>query len=192
MSTWLITGCSSGLGRSLAEAALARGHNVAVTAREAAKVNELADSYPDSALALPLDVTNHAQVEQAVGAAEQRFAAVDVLVNNAGYGYRAAIEEGDEADVQALFATHFFGPIALIKAVLPGMRARRHGTIVNVSSIAARIALAGTGYLAAAKAALEAMTAALRKEVAPLGINAMIVEPGAFRTSFIGPSLRPA
>ena len=184
MSTWLITGCSSGLGRSLAEAVLARGHSAAITARDAAKVQDLTDSFPHSALSLRLDVTDHAEVEQAVRAAEERFGAVDVLVNNAGYGYRAAIEEGDEADVHALFATHFFGPIALVKAVLPGMRARRYGTIVNVSSIAARICLAGTGYLAAAKAALEATTVALRKELKPLGINAMIVEPGAFRTNF--------
>jgi NAD(P)-dependent dehydrogenase (short-subunit alcohol dehydrogenase family) len=187
--TWLITGCSTGLGRALAEAALDHGVNVVVTARDAAKVQDLADAHPDSALALSLDVTDPAQVTAAVAASEERFGAVDVLVNNAGYGYRAAVEEGDDADVQQLFATNFHGPVAMIKAVLPGMRARRSGAIVNISSIGARISPAGSGYYSAVKAALEAMTASLRKEVEPLGITAMSVEPGAFRTDFAGRSL---
>jgi NAD(P)-dependent dehydrogenase (short-subunit alcohol dehydrogenase family) len=186
---WLITGCSTGLGRALAEAALDHGVNVVVTARDAATVQDLADAHPGSALALSLDVTDPAQVTAAVARAEERFGAVDVLVNNAGYGYRAAVEEGDDADVQRLFATNFHGPVAMIKAVLPGMRARRSGAIVNISSIGARISPAGSGYYSAVKAALEAMTASLRKEVEPLGITAMIVEPGAFRTDFAGRSL---
>jgi len=119
----------------------------------------------------------------------RRFGGVDVLVNNAGYGYRAAVEEGDDADVQRLFATNFFGPVALIKAVLPGMRERRSGAIVNVSSIGARICPPGSGYYAAAKAALEGMSGSLRKELRPLGITVMAVEPGAFRTDFAGRSL---
>jgi NAD(P)-dependent dehydrogenase (short-subunit alcohol dehydrogenase family) len=189
MSTWLITGCSSGLGRALAQAALARGASVAATARDPMSIQELVDAHPETALALPLDVTDSGQITQAVRETQQRFGAIDVLVNNAGYGYRAAVEEAGDTDVQALFATNFFGPVAMIKAVLPGMRARRNGTIVNVSSIGARRSPPGSGYYAATKAALEALTASLRKELEPLGIAAMIVEPGAFRTDFSGRSL---
>ncbi len=189
MTTWLITGCSTGLGRAFAEAALARGDQAVVTARDASSVQDLADKYPDRALAVALDVTDPAQVTAAVAAATDRFGGVDVLVNNAGYGYRAAVEEGGDADVERLFATNFFGTVAMIKAVLPGMRARRSGTIVNLSSIGARIAAAGSGYYAAVKAAVEGMTCALRTEVAPLGITAFAVEPGGFRTDFAGRSL---
>ncbi len=192
MTTWLITGCSTGLGRAFAQAALDRGHNAVVTARDAAKVQDLADAYPDTALALSLDVTDQEQVTTAVAAAIERFGAIDVLVNNAGYGYRAAVEEGEDAPVRQLFDTHFFGAVRTIKAVLPGMRARRTGTIVNISSIGARISPPGSGYYSAVKAAVEALTFSLRKEVAPLGITAMIVEPGAFRTDFAGRSLTQA
>jgi NAD(P)-dependent dehydrogenase (short-subunit alcohol dehydrogenase family) len=189
MSTWLITGCSTGLGRALAQAVLDRGDNAAVTARDAATVQDLADAHPGTALALSLDVTDTAAIARAARAAEERFGRVDVLVNNAGYGYRAAVEEGDEADVQRLFATNFFGPVALIKAVLPGMRARRSGAIVNISSIGARRTPEGSGYYAASKAALEGMSGSLRRELAPLGITVTAVEPGAFRTDFSGRSL---
>ena len=189
MATWLITGCSTGLGRAFAEAALARGDSVVVTARDAAKVRDLADAHPDSALALALDVTDDAQVTAVVAAAEERFGRVDVLVNNAGYGYRAAVEEGEDGPVRQLFDTHVFGTVRTIKAVLPGMRARRSGTIVNLSSIGARISPEGSGYYSAVKAAIEALTLSLRKEVAPLGITAMVVEPGGFRTDFAGRSL---
>ncbi|TCC57736.1 SDR family NAD(P)-dependent oxidoreductase [Kribbella pittospori] len=192
MTTWFITGCSTGLGRAFAEAVLGRGYNVVVTARDVAKVQDLADKYPDTALALPLDVANDAQVTAAVGAAEERFGAVDVLVNNAGYGYRAAVEEGEDDAVHQLFDTHVFGTVRTIKAVLPGMRARRTGTIVNLSSIGARICPEGSGYYSAVKAAIEALTLSLRKEVAPLGITAMVVEPGRFRTDFAGRSLTQA
>ena len=192
MTTWFITGCSTGLGRAFAEAVLDRGHNAVVTARDVAKVQDLADKYPGAALALPLDVTDDTQVSAAVRAAEDRFGAVDVLVNNAGYGYRAAVEEGEDDAVQRLFDTHVFGTVRTIKAVLPGMRARRSGTIVNLSSIGARICPEGSGYYSAVKAAVEALTLSLRKEVAPLGITAMVVEPGGFRTDFAGRSLTQA
>ena len=192
MTTWLITGCSSGLGRAFAAAALERGHDVVVTARDVAKVQDLAHAHPDHALALPLDVTDDEQVAAAVSAAEERFGGVDVLVNNAGYGYRAAVEEGPDEDVRQLFETHVFGSVRTIKAVLPGMRARHSGTIVNISSIGARISPEGSGYYSAVKAALEALTLSLRKEVAPLGITAMVVEPGGFRTDFAGRSLTQA
>ena len=189
MATWLITGCSTGLGRAFAEAVLAHGHNAVVTARDVAKVQDLADAHPDSAFAVALDVTDDDQVTAAVRAAEERFGAVDVLVNNAGYGYRAAVEEGEDAAVSQLFDTHVFGTVRTIKAVLPGMRSRRSGTIVNLSSIGARMSPVGSGYYSAVKAAVEALTLSLRKEVAPLGITAMVVEPGGFRTDFAGRSL---
>jgi NAD(P)-dependent dehydrogenase (short-subunit alcohol dehydrogenase family) len=189
MPTWLITGCSTGLGRALATAVLDRGDNAVITARDVAKVRDLADAHPGTALALSLDVTDAAQVADAARAAQARFGGIDVLVNNAGYGYRAAVEEGDDADIQQLFATNFFGAVAMIKAVLPGMRARRSGAIVNISSIGARITPEGSGYYAATKAALEGMSGSLRKELAPLGITVTAVEPGAFRTDFAGRSL---
>jgi NAD(P)-dependent dehydrogenase (short-subunit alcohol dehydrogenase family) len=189
MSTWLITGCSTGLGRAFAQAALDRGHEVVATARDVSQVQDLADVYPDTALAVALDVTDDEQVTAAVRAAEDRFGGVDVLVNNAGYGYRAAVEEGEDDAVRQLFDTHVHGTVRTIKAVLPGMRARGSGTIVNLSSIGARICPEGSGYYAAVKAAVEALTLSLRKEVAPLGITALVVEPGGFRTDFAGRSL---
>jgi NAD(P)-dependent dehydrogenase (short-subunit alcohol dehydrogenase family) len=136
-----------------------------------------------------LDVSVRADVFACVAEIEKRHGPVDVLVNNAGYGYRAAVEEGDDADVRALFETHFFGSVTMIKAVLPGMRARRAGAIVNVSSIGAQVTPPGSGYYAAAKAALEGMSGSLRGELRPLGISVTVVEPGGFRTDFSGRSL---
>lgn len=189
MSTWLITGCSTGLGRALADAVSGTGHNAIVTARNVSSVADLAETTPERVLAVALDVTRPDQVVSAVQQAEERFGGVDVLVNNAGYGYRAAVEEGDDADVHTLFETHFFGTVAMIKAVLPEMRARRRGAIVNISSIGAQLTPVGSGYYSAAKAAIEGLSGALRGELAPLGISVTIVEPGAFRTDFAGRSL---
>ena len=189
MSTWLITGCSTGLGRALAEAVISAGHNAVVTARAEAKLADLVEQAPERVLGAALDVTDPARVAAVVHQAEERFGGVDVLVNNAGYGYRAAVEEGDDADVRVLFETHFFGVVTMIKAVLPGMRARRAGAIVNVSSIGAQITPAGSGYYAAAKAAMEGMSGSLRGELEPLGISVTVVEPGGFRTDFSGRSL---
>lgn len=189
MTTWLVTGCSTGLGRAFAEAALERGHDVVVTARDVGTIEDLAARHPDHALAVPLDVTDDEQVRDAVAAATDRFGGVDVLVNNAGYGYRAAVEEGELEAVQQLIETHVLGSMRTTQAVLPGMRERRSGTIVNISSIGARLCPEGSGYYSAVKAAIEALTFALRKEVAPLGITAMGIEPGAFRTDFAGRSL---
>ncbi|MGV6477365.1 MULTISPECIES: oxidoreductase [Azotobacter] len=192
MTTWLITGCSSGLGCHLAHAVLQAGFNAVVTARNAATVQDIVAAYPDTAVAAALDVTDRAQVDAAVELAHTRFGGVDVLVNNAGHGYRAAVEEADEQEVAALFASNFFGAVSTIKAVLPGMRARRAGTIVNVSSIAGRLAMPGSAYYSATKFALEGLSDALRKEVEPLGIKVMVVDPGAFRTDFAGRSLQQA
>lgn len=189
MATWFITGCSSGLGRQLAVTALAAGFNVVVTARNPATLQDVAASYPEKALVASLDVTNEMMIKQVVQQAEQRFGSIDVLINNAGYGYRAAVEEGDSNQVANLFATNFFGAVSMIKAVLPGMRARHCGTIVNITSIGARLAMPGSGYYSATKFALEGLSDALRKEVDPLGIRVLIVEPGAFRTDFAGRSL---
>jgi len=190
MKTWLITGCSSGLGRHLAEAVLAAGHNAVVTARNATSVADLVAAHPGRALACALDVDSLESVQAAVAAAEQRFGAIDVLVNNAGYSYRGAVEEGDSDEIDALFRTNLFGAMEMIRAVLPGIRARRSGTIVNISSIAGQLSVAGTGFYSATKFALEGLSDALRKELAPLGIRVLIVEPGAFRTDFSGRSLR--
>jgi NAD(P)-dependent dehydrogenase (short-subunit alcohol dehydrogenase family) len=189
MSTWLTTGCSTGLGRAIAEAVLGAGHNAVVTARDATKVADLAAAAPQRVLAAALDVTVPEQIDSAVHQAEERFGGVDVLVNNAGYGYRAAVEEGDDAEIRTLFETHFFGTVAMIKAVLPGMRSRRGGAIVNISSIGAQLTPVGSGYYSAAKAAIEGLSGALRGELAPLGISVTVVEPGAFRTDFAGRSL---
>jgi len=189
MSTWLITGCSTGLGRALAEAVIAAGHNAVVTARDVAKVADLAEGDTDRVLPLPLDVTDLIQITNAVGQADETFGGIDVLVNNAGYGYRAAVEEGDDSDIRQLFETQFFGPVAMIKAVLPEMRARRSGAIVNISTIGVQIMPVGSGYYAASKAALEGISGALYGELKPLGISVTVVEPGGFRTDFAGRSL---
>ncbi|XKH57808.1 SDR family NAD(P)-dependent oxidoreductase [Citricoccus nitrophenolicus] len=188
MSTWFITGASSGLGRALAQHAAEAGHQVIATARNTSTLADLAAAHPDQVVVLPLDVTDPDSRQVAIASAENRFGGIDVLVNNAGYGYTAAVEEGEEAAVERLFATNFFGPAALIMAALPGMRRRASGTIVNVSSVGARFPIPGGGWYSAAKAALEGLSGALRKEVAPFGLSVVVVEPGSFRTDFRGRS----
>ena len=184
MTTWLITGCSTGFGRSLAKAALERGHRVAVTARDVERVKDLQDLYTTTALALALDVTNDASVQAAVGRVQDHFGAVDVLVNNAGYAYTGAVEEGEQQPVEAMFDTNFFGVLRMIQAVLPRMRQQRSGRIVNVSSIGTRITIPGGGFYSATKAAVEALSGSLRKEVADLGIDVVVVAPGVMDTDF--------
>ena len=187
---WFITGCSSGFGRALAELVLERGWRAAVTARDPRRIEELATDHGTRGLVLPLDVTDRAQIAAAVGAAEARFGAIDVLVNNAGYGYQTSVEEGDEAAIRALFETNLFALAALIRAVLPGMRAQRRGHIVNISSVGGFVGFPGSGYYAATKHAVEGLSDALAKEVGSLGIHVLCVEPGPFRTDFAGRSLR--
>ncbi|VVJ21409.1 Dehydrogenases with different specificities (related to short-chain alcohol dehydrogenases) [Amycolatopsis camponoti] len=187
---WFITGCSTGLGRALAEAVLDRGLRAVVTARDPARVADLVAKHGDRALALPLDVTDHAQVADAVKRAETAFGRIDVLVNNAGYGYLAAIEEGEDDEVRKLFDANVFGLADVTKAVLPGMRARRSGHVVNVSSLGGLAAFGATGYYHATKFAVEGLSESLAAEVAPLGIKVTIVEPAAFRTNWSGPSMR--
>lgn len=187
---WFITGCSGGLGRALAEAVLGQGMRAVVTARDPARVAGLAEAHGDRALALPLDVTDHDQVVDAVQRAEAAFGRIDVLVNNAGYGYLAAIEEGEDEEIRKLFDTNVFGLADVTRAVLPGMRARRSGHVVTVSSLGGLAAFGATGYYHATKFAVEGLSESLAAEVAPLGIKVTIVEPAAFRTGWSGPSMR--
>ena len=181
---WFITGCSSGFGRELVKQVLARGWKVAVTARDPSKVADLIAGREDQALAIALDVTDAANVEAAVKQAHEHFGRIDVLVNNAGYGYATSIEEGEADAVRALFETNFFGLAELIRRVLPIMRAQRSGYVVNFSSMAGLVGNPGTGYYAATKFAVEGLSDALAKEVADLGIKVLLVEPGPFRTGF--------
>jgi NAD(P)-dependent dehydrogenase (short-subunit alcohol dehydrogenase family) len=189
-SVWLITGCSTGFGRELAILLLKRGYRVVATARDKAKIDDIVASHEKSGLALKLDVDNQDQIDAAVKAAERRFGRIDVLVNNAGYGYLAAVEEGDDADVRAMFETNFFGLAAMTRAVLPIMRAQKSGAIVNISSMGGFIGFPGSGYYAATKFAVEGLSESLSKEVGPLGIKVIIVEPGPFRTDWAGRSLK--
>lgn len=186
---WFITGASSGLGRAVAEAVLERGWRTAVTSRNPKAVAALASRYGDRALALQLDVTDNASIDKAVSAAEARFGAIDVLVNNAGYGYLAAIEEGDDKEIRDQFETNVFGLVSVTKRVLPGLRSRRRGHIFNISSLGGLVAFAATGYYHATKFAVEALSESLAHEVGTLGIKVTIVEPGAFRTDWAGRSM---
>lgn len=188
--TWLITGCSQGLGRALAAHALERGDRVAVTARDRAAVRDLAAAHGDRALALRLDVTDPASVTAAVHACEQTFGHIDVLVNNAGYGYLAAVEEGEDAAVRALYDTNVHGVVTVLKAALPGMRARRSGHVVNISSFGGLAAFPATGHYHGTKFALEGLSESLAAELAPLGIAVTIAEPGGLRTQWAGTSMR--
>lgn len=189
-AVWLITGCSSGLGRALAEQVLDAGYRLVATARDAARLEDIIVRGGNRALAVALDVTNDAAIEAAVQAAEERFGAVDVLVNNAGYGYLAAIEEGEDDAVRALFETNVFGPWHLAKAVLPGMRDRGRGHVVNISSVGGMVTFPAVGFYHMAKFALEGFSETLAKEVEPFGIGVTVVEPGGFRTEFRGTSMK--
>lgn len=187
---WLITGCSTGIGREIAIAALKKGHRVVLTARKPATVEGLQAEYPDTSIAVALDVTKPEAIAAAVAAANERFGGIDVLCNNAAYGYMAAIEEGDDAEVRAMFETNFFGAVNTIKAVLPQMRTRRSGYIINISSQAGLMSNPGTAYYSATKHALEGLTEGLMREVKPFGIRVTAVEPGPFRTEWSGGSLK--
>ena len=187
---WLITGCSTGLGRALAEAVLKHGHRVAVTARNPAQVQDIVAAYPGTSISLQLDVADYGHIDRAVVATESKFGRIDVLVNNAGYGYLAAVEEGEEEEIRAMFETNFFGLAALIRRVLPGMRARKHGHIINVSSVGGLLGNPSAGYYNATKFAVEGLSEALAKEVEPLGLRVTVIEPGPFRTDWAGRSLK--
>ena len=189
---WFITGCSTGIGRALARRVLERGFRCVVTARDAAQIADIVAPHPATSLALALDVTDPAQRTAAIDRTQKAFGGIDVLVNNAGYGYSAAVEEGDEDEVRAMFDTNFFGLAAMTKTVLPLMRARGRGHVINISSVAGLVGNPASGYYNATKFAVEGMTEAMAKEVAPLGIRVTLIEPGPFRTDFQGRSIHVA
>ena len=186
---WFITGCSTGFGRELAEQVLARGERAVLTARKPGQLQDIAAKYPETSLALSLDVTDEQAIRQAVEDARAHFGRIDVLVNNAGYGYFSAIEEGEDEEIRRQFETNVFGLISLTRHVLPEMRQRRGGHIVNVSSVGGLMAFPATGYYHATKWAVEGFSESLAKEVGPLGVKVIIVEPGRFRTDWAGRSV---
>ena len=183
---WFITGCSTGFGRELATHLLERGFRTVVTARNPEDVQDLACK--GKALVLKLDVTDQEQVDAAIKTAEEKFGHIDVLVNNAGIGYFAAVEESEELEVRLMFEVNVFGLSRMIHAVLPGMRKQRSGFIVNISSIGGLCGFPSLGYYNATKFAVEGLSEALGKEVEPLGIKVMLVEPSGFRTDWAGRS----
>lgn len=184
---WLVTGTSSGFGRSIAGAAVSRGDTVIATARRLETIEDLAaDSREGTVHPMALDVTDPVQIGRVVDEVVDRFGRVDVLVNNAGYGSVGAVEEFGMDELRGQFETMFFGAVELTKAVLPHMRARRSGDIVQISSFGGQVAYPGFGSYCAAKFALEGLSEALAAEVKPLGIGVLVVEPGAFRTGFGG------
>lgn len=181
---WFITGGTpGGFGLAFAEAALETGDRVVLTSRRPEELATWADQYGDRVLVVPLELTDAAQVQRAVRAAEEHFGGIDVLVNNAGRGWYGSIEGMDETSLRAMFELNFFAVLAVTRAALPGMRARGNGWIVNVSSVAGLVSAVGFGYYSATKFAIEAITDALRDEVAAQGISVLAVEPGAFRTN---------
>jgi NAD(P)-dependent dehydrogenase (short-subunit alcohol dehydrogenase family) len=185
---WFITGCSTGFGRELVEQLLRRGDKVVATLRKPEQLASLAEQYPDTALVVALDVTSQSSIDSAVQASIAQFGRVDVLVNNAGYGLAGAIEEATEAEFMPVFETNVFGLIRVTRALLPQLRKQRSGNIVNLSSIAGLIGSPGWGYYNASKFAVNGFSEALAAELAPLGIHVTVVEPGPFRTDFLGRS----
>jgi NAD(P)-dependent dehydrogenase (short-subunit alcohol dehydrogenase family) len=185
---WFITGASTGFGRLLAEEVLKAGGRVVATARKLEQIAELAEEFPDTALVYALDVTRPEQIEAVAKEAIAAFGRVDVLVNNAGYGIAGGIEEATEAEFLPVFETNVLGLIRVTRAFLPQFRAQRAGHIVNLSSIAGLVGQAGWGYYNASKFAVEGFSESLAAEMAPLGVRVTIVEPGPFRTDFLGRS----
>jgi NAD(P)-dependent dehydrogenase (short-subunit alcohol dehydrogenase family) len=189
---WLITGCSTGFGRALAEAVLKKGDSLLATAREPEQLRALIEDYPETAKAVRLDVTLSQDIQAAVETAIATFGRIDVLVNNAGHGMIAALEEVSDAEIHQFFETNFLGALRLIRTVLPGMRQQGSGHIVNLSSTAGLVGFAGSSLYCGAKFALEGTSEALAKEVESFGIKVTLIEPGAFRTDFNGRSLAAA
>jgi NADP-dependent 3-hydroxy acid dehydrogenase YdfG len=185
---WFITGASTGFGRLLAEEVLKAGGKVVATARKVDKVADLEKQYPQTAKALALDVTDAGQVDSAVTQAVAKFGRVDVLVNNAGYGVAGAIEEVSEAEFMPMFETNVFGLLRVTRALLPQLRKQRSGHILNLSSIGGVVASPGIGFYNATKFAVEGISESLAAELGPLGIRVTIIEPGPFRTDFLGRS----
>ena len=187
---WLITGCSTGFGRALAQEVLAKGYNAAVAARNTDDVKDIINAYPDTALAIRLDVTVSAEIAAAVESTVKRFGQIDVLVNNAGIGYFAAIEESEDEQVRRMFEINVFGLAKMTQAVLPIMRKQRSGHILNISSIGGLRSFPGVGFYNATKFAVDGFSEALSKETAPLGIKVTIIAPSGFRTDWAGRSAK--
>lgn len=185
---WFITGCSTGFGRELAKEALSNGYKVVVTARKPEQVVDIVAAYPETALALALDVTVPQQIKDAVSATIDRFGRIDVLVNNAGIGYFGAIEESEEAEVRRMFEINFFGLAHMTNEVLPHMRKQRSGHILNVASIGGLRSFPAVGFYNATKYAVDGLSEALMKEVGPLGIKVTVICPSGFRTDWAGRS----
>ncbi|MET0143772.1 MAG: oxidoreductase [Ilumatobacteraceae bacterium] len=185
---WLVTGGSSGLGRALADEVLRRGGRVAVTSRDVAAEGEL--THDGRLLSLRLDLTDPSTIEPAFRRAEEVFGQVDVLVNNAGYGLLGAVEETSDVEMREQIEANFLGPAALTSLLLPGIRARGRGAIVNVSSVSGVTGAPGSGYYAASKFALEGWSDSLRRELTSFGVHVLVIEPGSFRTNFFGGSRR--
>ena len=190
--TWLITGCSSGLGHALCARVLERGDRVVCTARKPEALGDFQARYPDQAIPLALDVTDTAAVARVVAEALKRTGGIDVLVNNAGYGVVGALEEFDEDAVRTAFDANVYGPYRLIRALLPSMRERKSGHILNLSSMAGLVGIPGFSFYSATKFAVEGMTEALAQEVSGFGIRVTLIEPGPFRTDFRGRNLYSA
>lgn len=184
---WLVTGASSGFGRAITRAAIEAGDTVIAVARRTAALDDLVAAHPDQVEALALDVTDTERIETAVADIVARYGRIDVLVNNAGRTQVGAVEETTDRELRDLFDLHFFGPAALTRAVLPQMRAQRSGAIVMMSSVGGQLSFAGFSAYSATKFALEGFAEALADEVAPFGVDVLVVEPGAFRTGLFGP-----
>jgi len=185
---WLITGCSSGFGRLLAEELLRRGERVVATARDRTKVADLEKAHPEQALALSLDVTKKQQIDSSIAIALKKFGRIDVLVNNAGFGVAGAVEEVAEDEYMPMFEVNLFGLIQMTKAVVPLLREQRSGHVLNVSSIGGLCALPGVTYYNTTKFAVEGFSEGLAQEMAPFGVHVTAIEPGPFRTDFLGRS----
>ena len=189
---WLITGCSTGFGRELAKEVLAQGFKAAVAARNTADVQDIISGYPETAIAVKLDVTVESDINAAVKAVTEKFGTIDVLVNNAGIGYFGAIEESEDEEVRRMFEINFFGLAKMTQKVLPVMRKQRSGHIVNIASIGGIRAFPGVGFYNATKFAVDGFSEALGKEVAPLGIKVTVIAPSGFRTDWAGRSANTA
>ncbi len=187
---WFITGCSTGFGRNLAKEVLLKGYRAVVTSRKKEDVEDITANYPETALALQLDVTKPDQIAASVAAAVAHFGTIDVLVNNAGIGYFGAIEESEEAEVRKMFEINVFGLANVTTAVLPIMRKQRSGHILNVASIGGLVSFPAVGFYNATKYAVDGLSESLAKEVAHLGIKVTIIAPSGFRTDWAGRSAK--
>jgi NAD(P)-dependent dehydrogenase (short-subunit alcohol dehydrogenase family) len=185
---WMITGCSTGFGRELATSALDKGYRVVVTARKTDDIQDIVSQYPDTAIAIKLDVTKQDDIKSSVQQAMDKFGRIDVLVNNAGIGYFGAVEESEDDEVRRMFEINFFGLANMTKEVLPVMRKQRSGHIVNIASIGGLVSFPAVGFYNATKYAVDGLSESLAKETAPLGIKVTVIAPSGFRTDWAGRS----